>query len=267
MKFLINKIPFLSKFALNYVYQKVAKKQYIENRDILENVSKWKNQHKGNRCFIIGTGPSLTIDDLEKLSNEITFGTNRIYELFNKTKWRPTYYINQDTFLIKTFSKEILDIDCSAKFIPVTFREIFSNADINFFILKEKDFYPKAAPFSFDVAKFIAQGYTVTYGAIQLAMYMGFNEIYLLGIDHNYNVYQDAKGNIIRKENAKDNYSKGMKEMNNKGNLPRVAETTIAYQTAEDMSKKKGVKIYNATRGGKLEVFERVNLDYILKNN
>ena len=59
-------------------------------------LKKYKNIHKGQRCFIIGTGPSLSVEDLEKLKGEITFGSNRIFEIYSQTDWRPTYYMNQD---------------------------------------------------------------------------------------------------------------------------------------------------------------------------
>src|SRR5690625_3210612 len=44
-----------------------------------------KNKHKGEKCFIVATGPSLTIEDLEKLQNEITFSMNSICFAFDET--------------------------------------------------------------------------------------------------------------------------------------------------------------------------------------
>ena len=46
-----------------------------------------KDSHIGERCFIIGNGPSLKLSDLEALKGEFCFGMNRIYELFPKTDW------------------------------------------------------------------------------------------------------------------------------------------------------------------------------------
>ncbi|MEH7386551.1 hypothetical protein V7147_14250, partial [Bacillus sp. JJ1521] len=57
-----------------------------------QKLKKIKNKHMGQRCFIIGTGPSLTIEDLEKLRNEMTFSMNSICLAFDETDWRPTYY-------------------------------------------------------------------------------------------------------------------------------------------------------------------------------
>lgn len=252
----------LQRAAYNYLYAFIAMRQYRQNRDVLKKIRSLKGAFEGKRCFIIGTGPSLTVDDLEKLKNEYTFGTNRIYELFNQTDWRPTFYVNQDAELIKKFSERIKEVPSKYMFLPIDFMDLFNDDRIHYFVLKHKDYYPKKAPFSTDVSKYLSQGFTVTYGAIQIAAYLGFKEMYLIGIDHNYSISRDAKGNVIKNE-AEHNYPKGMKDLINKGNLPRVLETTIAYETAERISRQLKFRIYNATRGGKLEAFERVELDEI----
>lgn len=260
---LIKWSPTLTRLAYNWLYARIASKQYMANSAFLEQLSKFKDSHKGERCFIIGTGPSLTIADLEALKDEVTFAPNRIYELLDKTTWRPTYYMCQDHNIIQTFGDRIKGIESEVSFLPINYKNDFVGDKYRFFVLKERNFYPKDAEFSKDVSKYIAQGYTVTYGAIQMAIYMGFTEIYLLGIDHNYNITRDASGRPVRK-NESVNYSKGMSDYVNMNNLPRVEESTIAYEVAEKISRIMGVRIYNATRGGKLEAFERINLDNVL---
>lgn len=255
----------LSRTALNILNTKIATKQRKENADILEQLRVLKGKYRGKRCFIIGTGPSLKISDLEMLSDEITFATNRIYELFNQTEWRPTFYVNQDYDLIHKFADKIKNIDVKLMFLPIDYKDKFEGNKYRFFVLKHKEFYPHKAPFSLDISKFLAQGFTVTYGAIQIAVYMGFTELYLLGIDHNYNISRDAKGRPVVQDNIRNSYAKGMSSYVNMRNLPRIEETTIAYETAEKISRAHQIRIYNATRGGKLEAFERVNLEQILE--
>lgn len=254
----------LSKIAFAWLNERIAKKQQRENKEVLAKLKPFKGIHSGERCFIIGTGPSLTIKDLEALKGEITFASNRIYEVFDKTDWRPTYYVNQDHNLIRNFVERIKTVNAKNIFLPVDYKDSFTQENARFFVLKHKEFYPKKAPFSCDISKFLAQGFTVTYGAIQIAKYMGFKEIYLLGIDHNYNVFRDAKGNIVREEKTKSNYSSAMTEYISNNDLPRIEETTIAYETAEKISRKKGFRIFNATRGGKLVAFERRILEDII---
>lgn len=240
----------------------ISVKQYFENRNICKRLKKYRNIHKGERCFIIGTGPSLTTEDLEKLKGEITFGSNRIFEIFSQTDWRPTYYMNQDYQLICKYIKEIEELSVKQKFIPIDAKKHFNDTkDMSFFVLRHKDFYPKYADFSTHIDLYLGQGFTVTYGAIQMAYYMGFSEVYLLGIDHNYSISLNEKGVPIIKDDVTD-YFKGSTADNKGLNLPRVVESTMAYMTARKFADKHtGFKIYNATRGGKLEAFERVNFD------
>lgn len=243
----------------------VSVKQYFQNINTCRELQKYHNIHKGERCFIIGTGPSLTAADLDMLKGEITFGTNRIFEIFAQTDWRPTYYINQDYKLICKFTEEIKELRVKRKFMPLEAKKHFPESrDISYFVLRHKEFYPHDADFSTHIDYYMGQGFTVTYGAIQMAYYMGFSEVYLLGIDHNYSISLNEKGVPVMQNDVKD-YFKGSKASNAGLNLPRVVESTMAYMTARKFADAHpGFKVYNATRGGKLEAFERVNLDEVL---
>lgn len=74
-----------------------------ENRRWLDRL---KDSHKGERCFVIGNGPSLQADDLEKLKNEFTFAANRIYDMFKLTDWRPNMYLAVDGDFVRTSLKQ-----------------------------------------------------------------------------------------------------------------------------------------------------------------
>lgn len=243
----------------------VSVKQYFQNINTCRELKKYHNIHKGQRCFIIGTGPSLTAEDLDKLKGEICFGSNRIFEIFSQTDWRPTYYMNQDYQLICKYVDEIRQLKVQRKFMPVEAKKHFgSSDDISYFVLRHKEFYPGAADFSTHLDKYMGQGFTVTYGAIQMAYYMGFEKVFLLGIDHNYSISLNEKGIPVIKDDVED-YFKGSKASNKGLNLPRVVESTMAYMTARKFADShSNFSVYNATRGGKLEAFERVDFDLIL---
>lgn len=258
--------PKLTRMIYNLLYCRIAERQKRRNKDALLKLKDLKNIHEGERCFIIGTGPSLTIADLEQLADEITFAPNRIFEILQKTAWRPTYYMCQDHDIINKFSDEIRSISAKIKFLPVEYSSCFVGDEYRYFVLKENDYYPNDAKFSGDISSHISQGYTVTYGAIQMAVYMGFKEIYLIGVDHNYSIIRDSNGRPVKLSDSK-NYSETMTEYINISNLPRVEESTIAYETADKVTRKMGIRIYNATRGGKLEAFERIDIDNLLRTN
>ena len=48
------------------------------------------------RCFVLGNGPSLALDNLDLLQNEVTFGVNQCELIYSKTTWRPTYWVCAD---------------------------------------------------------------------------------------------------------------------------------------------------------------------------
>jgi len=246
----------------------ISLRQYLQNYSLCNELKHFKGLHKGKRCFVIGTGPSLTVEDLELLKDEITFGSNRIFEIFTRTSWRPTYYINQDYKLIEKYQEEIKSVECRHVFLPLDAKHFFGLDDkISYFVLRHKDFYPRDADFSTHINRFMGQGFTVTYGTIQMAYYMGFSEVYLLGIDHNYSISLNEKGVPVMKDNVQD-YFAGSKASNKGLNLPRVVESTMAYMTARKFADAHpGFDVFNATRGGKLEAFERVNLDDVLKTS
>ena len=247
----------------SYLY---SVKQYFANKSVCQRLKKYKGIHNGQRCFIIGTGPSLTVEDLELLKDEVTFGSNRIFEIYPRTSWRPTYYMNQDHQLIKKYIDEIGKLDARGIFLPIEFREQFAGNDkVCHFVLRHRDFYPKDADFSRNIHHYLGQGFTVTYGAIQMAHYMGFSEVYLLGIDHNYSISLNEKGIPVMNDGVQD-YFKGSTASNKGLNLPRVVESTVAYMTARKFAdKQKNFAVYNATRGGKLEAFQRISLEEVLK--
>ena len=98
--------------------------------------------------------------------------------------------------------------------------------------------------------------FTVTIMAIQLAIFMGFSEIYLLGADCNYT--STEKLHFI--ETEFDRRTRGESFYNEAERLNR-----IGYRAANRFAKNCGCRIYNATRGGMLEEFPRISLEDALK--
>ena len=77
-----------------------------------------KDIHKGKRGFVIGNGPSLKIEDLDNLNNEITIASNKIYLAFEETKWRPKFYTVADPILWPKIKNKILNYDLRSIHIP-----------------------------------------------------------------------------------------------------------------------------------------------------
>lgn len=260
-----------SKFAifvykqLKYIEYKLNLRKYYSSESH-KNIKLLKDKHKGERCFIIGNGPSLTHSDLNRLQNEneITFATNRIYNIFDKTDWRPTYYIVQDFVLLNEIQEKAFKVEAKEKFFPINMKWQYnwSFNDAQYFHINTENYYPNLPKFSSDISKQIYEGYTVTYGALQLAMYLGFKDIYLLGVDFNYSVAINNNGEIIKQNGVKDYFSD---DHNLNLNLPNMDNSLLAFKAAKKYADDNFINIFNATRGGKLEVFKRVDFDEIFK--
>lgn len=225
-------------------------------------LAKYKDIHKGKRAFIIGNGPSLTIDDLNTLHEhkEICFALNKIHKIFPQTAWRPAYICMTDTRAI-TACEDDLDIITENSILFLADRYVHDNTayenKLQYVHLKSEYYEPNLPGFSGDITEGVFWGYSVTYDlAMQIAAYMGVREIYLIGMDHNnVGAVTDPRNHFI-----KDYFTK--EELGSYKNITaNFSGMELAYQKAKKYAQKHGFQIFNATRGGKLEVFERVDFE------
>lgn len=243
-----------------------ANTKLIKMQELLESavsfynpkLEKFRNVHQGKRCFIVATGSSLLAEDLEVLQahKEKCISMNRIYNIFGQTSWRPDYYMIEDALMIEDLGREIADLDVPVKFvssIPSSYWEQDGLQTSLKYQLFNLDHQGSDLPyFSSNVERCIYEGSTVTYACMQLAAYMGFKEIYLLGVDFNYS------DDLYDEKNHFAGYQSDGKVRLNAVYPERMK---AAYESAERYANEHGIRIYNATRGGKLEVFERVEFD------
>ncbi len=222
-----------------------------------------KNIHKGKRIFILGNGPSLNINDINLLKNEITFAANKIYLLFNNTKWRPTYYCVEDDLVMKQNFKEINNLQSSIKLFPadmLAYSPRIKNGLYYNFIQKRNTSIPLV---SNNAMYGIYWGGTVVYSMVQLALYMGASEIFILGVDFTFNIpknHDEEKKEIIS-EGEINHFHKDYRKKGEKWNYPNLKMQKKAFKALRDYSDTKNVKIYNATRGGKLDNLVKIKLE------
>ena len=218
-----------------------------------KELRKFKGIHQNQRCFIVGTGPSLKLSDLELIRNEYSFSVNSIVLSFEDTTWRPTYYAIQDKYGYEKLKDAIREAEMPFVFNGVSDKTMTPQMDIKHipFPLNLLD-HGKMIPnhitkFSDDAFKVVYAGHSITYSAIQLAVYMGFTEIVLLGVDCDYS----QKVNHIKAYSVQDDMNAAF--------LMRES-----YKVAESFTKTHGIRILNATRNAKLDVFDRVELEQII---
>lgn len=242
-------------WAAKHFYYTIASKR----------IKKLKGSHNGNVCFVIGNGPSLKPEDLSKLTdlNIPTFAANRVYKIFEKTYWRPTYFFCEDPIIIRDIEKKINEIDCRYKFIPIQLKWYDGINIDHAFYFNQIHHRDDSIDYGFfdELENKVAWNGTVTITAIQFAAYMGYTDIYMIGVDHSYAKVIDSKGNVIEDKTIKDYFDDSYDEGIEKVIDHHLDETTESFYRTNKHFTSKGIHIYNATRGGKLEIFPRVNLD------
>ena len=247
-------------------------------RELLNRFSpKWANQtqrryweslenaYEGWRGFVIGNGPSLAIKDLDRIANEITIASNKITLAFPATGWRPTVYTVCDELVAKKISKE-LAADVSNVHVPIGIGAVFPGCDVRYWRTLPA---PQSDPlpggpiaFSPDPVRGFNGGYSVTYANLQLAAFMGLNPVYIIGCDHHYAGESDPT--YVGKIGIPEEGTHFHPEYRKKGeevNAAPIRLMNAAFEHAAEYSRTSGLKIFNATRGGYLEAFPRVDFE------
>lgn len=235
-------------------------------RNMLRESTSWSKRYDGEKCFIIGNGPSLQMSDLNKISKKgyKCFAANKIFKLYEGSDWRPDFYAACDTTLYNNFKEEIDSLEL-AKFFPLDIYCNMKNPAGDIYVFSRLPFQWKKDHPSFtpDLTKCFAEGGTITYHLIQLAVAMGFTTIYLIGIDFSFSWGIGPDGKYHEDPSVKDHFKEDKTKTDT---MPNLYLNQNAYREAKKYADRHGIKIYNATRGGKLEVFERVDIDEILKS-
>lgn len=222
-----------------------------------KRLKRFKDIHKDKRCFIIANGPSLKAVDFKLLQDEYTFGMNRIYLMEQTNGFKPKYLacIDKKSQLLQ-FTDEY-NKQTGICFYEWSLRHLFDKKE-NFIFIKGK-FSPGFS--KNPVVRRLGNGRTVTYACIQLAYYMGFNEVYLIGKDHSYHVPEHARFGIKSTGNEDNHFISGYYNKGQKWDAPDYKSEEFAYKLAKEKYESEGRIIKDATINGKLSIFEKV--DYV----
>lgn len=240
-----------------------------------DELAQFYNRFRGQRCFIIGNGPSLNRHDLSLLENEYSFGVNSFYYKTRETGFRPTFYVVEDSSVMKENVAEIRAYEAPFKFFPTIYRNLHPKTPNTFFFNMNRGFYEKTSPnyavprFSTDASRVLYCGQSVTYINLQLAFFMGFTEVYLIGMDFDYVIPESHKrtGDVLLSDT--DDINHFHKDYFGAGKTwkdPKLDRVLMNYRMADLAYSAVGRKIYNATIGGKLEIFDRVDYERLLRD-
>lgn len=238
-------------------------------------LSELKNTHPGEACFVIGNGPSLTAADLDRIRQQgiFCFASKGIYKIFPQTAWRPDVWGVSDLDYIGLKHKELDKLD---GFVKLVCTQSYLKNGI---LIRDAVYYPfiqaERTPRCFyrDVLRGVHFYGTITGKLVNFAVYMGFTTIYLLGCDNTVAVKRDADGREVIDTSKELHFSRDyfdseqerIKVYQNIDDLQHAVEyVNRSYDDLKWFCDDFGVKVLNATRGGELESFPRVDFDVVM---
>jgi GT2 family glycosyltransferase len=238
-------------------------------------IGAFRDIHKGQRCFIIGNGPSLKKVDFNLLRDEVTIGVNGIFYMFDDIGFAPTYYVVEDNHVIDDNLERVVAFPAKAKFFPAKYKNAVGPAKNHFYLPTDWGFYYKSSPhfevprFSRDLSEVAYVGQTVTYLNLQLAHYMGCSEVYLVGVDFDYKVPSSSRidgHTILSEEDDPNHFHPEYFGKGKKWHFPKLENCEKVYRHARQIYEEDGRSVIDATIGGKLQVYEKAEFYQLFEN-
>jgi len=218
----------------------------------------FQNRYAGERCFVIGNGPSLQNTDLSLLKNEFTFGMNRVYLAFKEWGFQTSFLVSINDLVIEQCRDDFQALNLP-KFFSWRSRKLLfptGKPGLNTHFL---DTTYTGQKFADKLEARFWEGATVTYVCLQLAYCMGFKEVYLIGVDHNFETKGAVNKTVISDGDDPNHFSPEYFGKGFRWQLPDLETSKVAYQLADHFYQVNGRMVMDATVGGKLQVFQKID--------
>ena len=271
---------------LKWIAQQVACDAYFRVLDIppdplLKRNARFRNLHRDQRCFLLGSGPSIREQDLTRLKGQIVMTQNHFHAHEHIRTIAPAYHV-----VVPKYQPEEFDDDWVAWLRSMDERlpgdtTLFFGKNTKYLVdrlglFANRAYYMKAglshviarrAPI--DITRTIFWVPTVLTQCLAIAIYMGFREIVLLGFDLDQ---------VCRAQDRTKRRFYGMSPVTvNKAEEDVEKSSAVSgndwimmwsiwrqCNLLRDEVARRGIRIVNATRGGLLNVFERRPYEEIL---
>ncbi len=241
-----------------------------------EQLAALKDKYAGQPVFVIGNGPSLKQTDVSRLKDQLTIGVNGIYKSFDDWGFHTDFLLFEDVEQTEKHGPLIPKIKGPTKIaalhnahgIPRPWKDdlLFMNARLG----DERYWNDIGIQFSEDFGEIVYLGSSIIYIALQLAFYLGCNPVYLVGVDFDYGQLgrdqQPGKVEVTEENLTTIQAIHHRPDYHGLGDyigVPNFELQQKAYTIAKSRFEHHGRKIYNATHGGQLGVFDRIDFDSI----
>lgn len=216
-------------------------------------LSRFKDAHKGERCVLVCNGPSLNQMDLKFLRREIVFGLNKIHLGLEKFGFYPRYLVAVNDKVIQQ-SLAAFQQATAVKFISDRSAHLLPQNAWTYHLATSNPFQR----FYTDITIGLHEGYTVTHAALQIAYYMGFQKVVIIGMDHRFASSGPANSSQ-HLAGADPNHFSSDYFRDQNWDAPDLRESEISYRTALETYQADGRQIIDATLNGACKIFPKAN--------
>lgn len=234
------------------------------------NLKQFKDRHKGKKALLLCNGPSLNKVNFSRIdTNQFTlFGLNKIFLGFDKFSIKPDYLVAVNKKVLEQSVKEYNNLDI-IKFIsnridPQLIPENQYTYHINTIHL------PKPCKrFNEDMSEYVFEGWTVTHAALQIIYYMGFIEVYIIGMDHRFSQHvqgMENKPSVIQGDDI-DHFDPHYFGHGQTWDFPDLKNNEISYRVAREIFNQNGREIYDCTIDGACTVFPKIPIEFLYTQN
>ena len=287
------------KILPSYFYRNYAAPIFysLRDRNMLLNNLEIKNKYAGQRCFLIGAGPSIASMDLSKLSQEYTFVVNEFETNKQYCSLMPKFHIISDSDYFNESGPEYWRIRFKEKSRAIsTNTTMIVNLAARPFILKyglfkqhkiyfigTQGIFTNNLPFNIDFDRYVPNPKNSILMCMMAAVWMGFDKIYLLGCEHSFlaqplgkskslgfsHSYEDERTTLNNTDNdiLKNYLSPKLLSSNYEVNMANTLQVFRNYRLfyAKALKTHPNLKIFNATPNSFLDVFPMINFEDIKK--
>lgn len=239
----------VKEILVRYKYRKWVK---LAKRN--ENLKKYKTN---DVCYICGNGPSLKKVNLDELEGD-TIVMNDHWRVAQNFKMKPTFYmINDEAYALPALHERLKGVvECFPEIphlmavnVGHAIEERFADNNTNIYYYNPIGRTYKAS-YEIDFTKCTYYSWNIVSAAIQLAIYLGYKEIRLLGCD--YSLFASRfMSHMYDKDGQKVPCPIKLRDM-----LYKYAFTTHIHYEIAKYAEKMDVKIINMTSETLLDAYE-----------
>lgn len=221
-----------------------------------DHIASLKDAYKGRPILIVGNGPSLNKTPLEDFIGVPAIGMNKIDLLYKRSKWRPSLVMCVNSMVVKQNIDQFRANEIPT-YLAWKARWFVRNKPehIHYFDLRESE------DFQGDATAGFGSGVTVTYAALQMAYYLGANPVIIVGVDHNFDKVGGYATYEKRKGDDNNHFDPNYFKDGTVWGLPNLDASEDVYIAAREAFAADGRKVYDATIGGKLQVFPKISIE------